>query len=141
MYINVEQRKKVEESGSAITSFEDLTYAVSVFILRMWNDAPNDNTLGILTRELIIDQKNSKFIQNLRSLLAHGMPVADIHTACRLAYDEFNNRVIRLYRAAQCRKNGDLEGYTQAITPLLMELGSEIQKEKASQIIIPSGAK
>lgn len=141
MYIKQEQRKLVAESGANIRTFEDVVYAVTGFILKMWNDAPNDNTINVLTKELIVDQKNSRFIQDLRQLLCNELTVADIHTACRLAYDEFYQRIIRLHRAVQCRENGDIEGYQLAMKPLLDKLGTEIKKEAASNLIIPAGAK
>lgn len=138
MYIQTEQRKAVDESGMAIGKFEDLVYAVSAFILRMWNEAPNDNTINVLTKELVVDPKNSKFVNDLRALLSHSLTVADIYTACRLAYDEFYQRIVRLHRAVQCRENGDLEGYILAMKPLLDKLGTEIKKEAASGIIVPA---
>ncbi len=138
MYIPQEQRKKVDESGAAISTFNDLVYAVSTFILNMWNKEPNDNTIDVLTKELVVDPKNSRFVADLRVLLAHSLTVADINTACRLAYDEFYQRVIRLHRAAQCGENGDLDGYLTAVPLLLTKLRTEIKKDAATGLIIPA---
>lgn len=138
MYISQEQRKLVGESGANIRTFDDVVYAVSVFILNMWNDKPNDNTINVLTKELVVDQKNSKFVQDLRLMLSHSLTVSDINTACRLAYDEFFQRIVRLHRATQCRENGDLDGYLVAMKPLLDKLSTEIKREAVSQLIIPA---
>lgn len=137
MYIPKEERKIVDESGSNISKYEHLVYAVSVFILNMWNTAPNDNTIAVITKELVVDQKNSTFIRDLRQLLSGSLTVADIHTACHLAYEEFYQRVVRLHRAAQCRENGDLDGYLVAMKPLLAKLSGEIQKEAGSGLLLP----
>lgn len=137
MYINKEQRQKVNESAYAITTISDLAYEITVFMLSMWNQHPNNETIEKITKELVVDQKNSRLVQNLRSTLADRFTVAEVYTACRLAYDEFYQRVIRLHRALECRDNGDIEGYMEAIPPLLTKLGQEIKKETASQLIIP----
>lgn len=141
MYLSKERKEAVAESGANIKTFDELVYAVSVFILKMWNDAPNDNTINVLTKELIVDPKHSQFVNNLRQFLAHSLSVADIYTACRVAYDEFFQRVVRLHRALQCRENGDLEGYKLALKPLLDKLGQEVMKDQAASTLIIPGKK
>jgi len=141
MYIQQEQRKLADESVAGVNSVESLAYEITVFILAMWNTNPVDETIAVVTKELVVDPKSSKLLNTLRSSLAHSFTVAEIHTAARLAYDEFYQRIIRLHRAVQCRENGDIEGYQVAMKPLLDKLGSEIKKEVSSQLIIPTGVK
>lgn len=138
MYIPKESRLAIQESATNLKKYEDLVYVLTVFALKMWNDAPNDNTIGVLTKELVVDPKHSKFVNDMRNLLSDNLTVADIYTACRLAYDEFYQRVIRLHRAVQCRENGDIEGYQLAMKPLLDKLGQEVKKDMASSLIIPA---
>lgn len=140
MYIPQEQRKAADESAAGVDSVSTLAYEITVFLLSMWNQNPTDETIVSITKELVVDPKNSSFISNLRSSLAHSFTVSEVYTACRIAYDEFYQRIIRLHRAVQCRENGDIEGYLTAMKPLLDKLGSEIKKENTSGLIIP-GAK
>lgn len=137
MYIPKESRTAIQESANNLKTYEDLVYVITVFALRMWNDAPTDNTIGVLTKELVQDPKNSSFVNSLRTMLSHSLSVSDIYTACRMAYDEFYQRVVRLHRAVQCRENGDIEGYVIAMKPLLDKLGQEVKKGIASSLIIP----
>lgn len=138
MYLSKERKEAVGESGANIKTFEEVVYAVSTFILKMWNEKPDDNTINVLTKELVVDQKNSRFVQDLRQMLSHSLTVSDINTACRIAYDEFFQRIVRLHRAVQCRENGDFEGYKTAMKPLLAKLSTEIKKDVTSQLIIPA---
>lgn len=137
MYISQEERKLCEESVMAVKSVSALAYELTIFLLSMWNFSPTDETIAQITKELVIEPKNSKLVNNLRNTLADRFTVGDIYTACRLAYDEFYQRIIRLHRAVQCRENGDIQGYGEAMTPLLQKLGQEIKKETASQLILP----
>lgn len=139
MYIPKERRTKVDESVVGVQTLQDLIYAISTFILKMWNSAPTDDTLFVLAKELMQDPKNSKFVNDIRASLASHFTVGEMYTACRLAYNEFDQRIGRLHRALQCRNNGDIEGYGQAMEPLLAALGQEIRKETASQLIVPGG--
>ena len=137
MYISPEQRKKADESVTGIDSVTSLSYEITMIMLSMWNSRPTDETIALITQELVVDPKHSKFIGNLRAAMSPILTVAQVYTACRIAYDEFYQRIVRLHHAVQCRENGDIEGYTQAMKPLLDKLGSEIKKEAASQIIVP----
>jgi len=140
MYILKEQRKKMDESALAVQTVSDLAYELTVFVLSMWNQQPTDETIAQITKELVVDPKHSLLVQNLRSTFADRFTIDEVYTACRLCYDEFYQRIIRLHRAVQCRENGDIEAYQAAMKPLLDKLGSEIKKESASGLIIP-GAK
>jgi len=139
MYLNKEDRLRVEENIGQVSSPSELIYMISKFILSAWNQAPNDYTLLVVMKELVVDPKNSKFVNMLRDALAGNFSVAEIHCACRMAYDEFYQRVGRLHRALQCRNNGDLDGYKQALGPLLDALGKEVKKEAVSGLILPGG--
>lgn len=139
MYIQKDRRTAVDESILAVSTVSELAYEMSVFILNMWNQNPNEHTLEQLANELIVDPKHSKFVNTLRAPLSANFTVDMIYTACRMAYDEFNQRIGRLYRAVQCRENGDIPGYAEAMAPLLSKLGNEIQKEVAGQLILPGG--
>lgn len=138
MYISPEARKAADESVTGVTDVTSLAYEITAIILSMWNHNPTDATIAKITQELVVDPKNSKFVTNLRVALAPILTVAQVNTACRLAYDEFYQRIVRLHNAVQCRENGDIAGYQEAMKPLLDKLGTEIKKEVASSIIIPA---
>lgn len=137
MYLPKERKEVVDKNISAVETVDDLLYAVTTFILKAWDDNPSNETLALITKELVVDPKNSRFVTTLRSELADRFTVADIYTACRMAYDEFNSRVVRVFRGLECKENGDLEGYKKIVTELLTELNTELKQKAVSGLIIP----
>lgn len=117
--------------------FGDLVYFLSLPILKMWNANPCFATAFMLRKELVQEPKHSALLNNLRVELADRFTVGDIYNAAAMAWNEFDSRVLRLYEALKCRENGDVEGYPEAISPLLQKLNSEIKKGSVSGLILP----
>lgn len=137
-YTKPERREAINKTGmDAVFDFGDLNYFVTTIILKMWNTHPRYATIHLMRKELVTEPKKSALLQNLRTNLADKFDTADVYTAAALAFEEFYQRVGRLYEALKCRENGDVEGYPEAIKPLLEKLGSEIKKETVSGILLP----
>lgn len=136
-YVDSDARKRIELGLNGVQTVGDLNYLLTTLILQMWNTRQSYQTIHDLRKELVTDPKNSKYISVLRRELADRFTVADMYTAAALAFEEFYQRVGRLYEAMKCRENGDVPGYTEAIAPLLLQIGSEIKKESVSGLILP----
>lgn len=137
-YNKIESRRLIAEKGlDAIKDFGDLNYHITTIILRLWNSVPKYATLHMLRKELVIEPKKSNFLQNLRAELADRFDTGDVYAAAAEAYHEFRDRVGKPYEALKCRLNTDVEGYREALDPILKELSSEIHKEMNSGLILP----
>lgn len=141
-YSKIERRKAIADKGlDAIRDFGDLNFAITLTLLKAWNTLPKYATIHMLRKELVIEPKKSVFLQNLRTELADRFDTGDIYAAAAEAFHEFRNRIGTPYEALKCRINGDVEGYPEALAPILKELGQEIKKEVTSGLILPGESK
>lgn len=140
-YVESASRLRIENSLDGVQTVGDLNYLLTTLILKMWNAKPSYATIHDLRKELVTEPKQSRYLNTLRAELADRFTVGDVYTASALAFEEFYQRVGRLYEAMKCRENGDVPGYAEAIAPILQHIGSEMKKEAVSGLILPGDKK
>lgn len=142
-YVAKESREAVQLGLEGVKTVGDLNYVITKVILACWLEKPKYETLHMMRKEMLIEPKSSRFLQNLRTELADRFTTGDIYAAAAEAYDEFHGRVGKLYEAIKCHENGDIEEYTEVVGPLLSELQGLMKKgdPKKVSLILPGGLK
>lgn len=142
-YVDKESRIRIQEGLEGVVTVGDLNYVITKVILACWMEKPKYETLHLMRKEMLIEPKSSRFLQNLRTQMADRFTVGDIYAAAAEAYQEFRDRVGKLYEAIKCHENGDIEEYTEVVGPLLAELQNLMKQgdPKKVSLILPGGLK
>lgn len=143
MYIEDKARELIQKGLEGVQTVADLNYVITKVILACWMEKPYYATLHLMRKEMLIEPKSSRFLQNLRTELADRFTTGDVYAAAAEAYHEFRDRVGKLYQAIQCHANGDIDEYQQIVGPLLTELRDRATKGDPTkvQLILPGGVK
>lgn len=142
-YIEKKNRDSIALGLESVLTVGELNYVITKVILACWLEKPKYETLHLMRKEMLVEPKSSRFLQNLRRELADRFTTGDIYAAAAEAYHEFRDRVGKLYEAIKCHENGDIEEYTEVVGPLLAQLQGLMKKgdPKKVSLILPGGLK
>lgn len=120
-YLTKDVKETLKKNVFAATNPGSLNYLFTLVLLQAFKANPKYETIHVLYRDFVQDPKHNELIKKLRNDFADRFTVADLYTGARLAWAEFNHRIVRKYEDKKIQLNGDVEEYAD-VEKLIEEL-------------------
>jgi hypothetical protein len=114
-YTPKDRQEAVRLAVAAVQDPGDLTFLISVALLKTYIDRPKFDTIHALKKDFVVDPKHNSFLQKLRTRFAYLFTTADVYSCAALAFDEFSRRVVAAHEDKKMVLNGDVAEFKEAL--------------------------